>query len=68
MPQVSPEQLGPVHIIFSLGLALQTGGGAHVLLLETDVSKSLLEDGVRRQGPPLDTGDVLEIFWLKTFA
>ena len=66
MPEVSPEQSGPVHTPGG-DLGLQAGG-AGLLLHEADLGQPLSEHRVRGQGPPLDTRYVLEIFILETFS
>ena len=69
MPEVFPEQPGPVHTPSAGDLGLQPRGlGGHLLLHETDLGQPLSEHGVRGQGPFLDTRYVLQILCLETFA
>ena len=68
MPEVFPEQPGPVHAPGSGDLGLEARGGGHVLLHEADLGQPLTEHGVRGQGPSLDTRYILHIFCLETIT
>ena len=68
MPEVFPEQPGPVHAPGAGHLGLQARGRGHILLHEADLGQPLTEHGVRGQGPSLDTRYILHIFCLETIT